>query len=102
MFRTYGNFQPPTALKEVLEYHQKQRYPQVIDSKSGRRGSNPRRPAWENGRKLIIKNYCVYCEHRELRKTRKTPKTALNGSNGVWECARWMLFVILRETEQKS
>jgi hypothetical protein len=45
------------------------------------------RPAWENGRKLIIKNYCLYCEHRTLRKTRKTRKTALNGSNGnYFEC----------------
>jgi hypothetical protein len=33
---------------------------------SGRRGSNPRRPAWENGRRLIIKNLGVYSAESRL------------------------------------
>jgi hypothetical protein len=35
-------------------------------SKSGRRGSNPRRPAWENGRWLIINGVPVKCVYTNL------------------------------------
>ncbi len=42
---------------------------QIVDSKSGRRGSNPRRPAWENGRRLNLKNNRAYGMRFWLRKS---------------------------------
>jgi hypothetical protein len=43
----------PTSLREKCESEKRG---QVVDSKNGRRGSNPRRPAWENVRRLFIKD----------------------------------------------
>jgi hypothetical protein len=39
--------------------------PKLLKGKSGRRGSNPRRPAWEIGAQLKTKNNGAYGFHSE-------------------------------------
>jgi hypothetical protein len=59
-----------------------------LENKSGRRGSNPRRPAWEIGQQLKTKTHHVYGVHSEPPKTQQNHHRRSNLVLTRQECGR--------------